>query len=839
MRTTALFLAGVCAAAFTTAAYAQASPDAQQRNLAIEGETGSGESNEIIVSARRRDERLQDVPQTVNVVTATDIDELNLRNFTDIATVVPGLTLSSNGSFSNSATVRGVSFNPEANGNNATVEFYLNDAPISSAFVFQSMFDVGQFELLRGPQGTLRGRAAPSGSMTLTTRRPNLSEPGVTANLSYTSTHAFEGEFALNVPVVKDVLGVRIAGVYNNQDGNEVRSIRAETDPAYFPDPYATTKGIRASATFAPTEWATFQFMYQGLKFRNLDYGQVVSASFVPNSPANVPVESRVIAPFDRLGITNPSAAGQDQQAYVGNIDIRFAGQKLSYVGSYNTNTMYSIDSKDPADYFAPPRFPLVSRAVTDQVGQAPACVTNILATGIPTSSDTYYGCTLSMAKRKSHEVRLSSEDRIAGIFDYVIGALYDHNENPTRLTTEQPAVQSNTTPGNTQLAPLQLSTTIRDSNSTERSIFANLTAHVGDHLELSGGLRYIHYEEASALVIPGSINFPREAVYHTTIYAGSIKYRVNDDLMFYGSIGTSWRPGAFAVGNFSVNQTPLERKFQQTDPETSRSYELGLRASFFDKRGRFNLSVYQQDFDNYVYRANPGVLYVNYRTATSASPRNFNFVSGVTARVRGLEAEASFQILPRWSISGNFAYADGNIKNSTIPCTDLNNDNIPDLNPVTPANAAALQALIPSGEHVAQCTGYSGRLLNAPKWNLSMRTEAGFTLANNVDAFARGLMTYRASTENDPNNSNDDIGGYALFNLYGGIRHPRGNWELMAFVKNIFNTQKILSLGGSPITQSVSFGNSSFQHPRGYYTINVTAPREVGITFRAAFGSR
>jgi iron complex outermembrane receptor protein len=840
MTSARILLLGISPLAFVAPAYAQESAPAQQANIEAESETGAAESNDIIVTARRRDERLQDVPTTVNVVTAAEIDKLNLRNFTDIQNVVPGLTLTSNGSFSNSATVRGVQFTPEANGNNATVEFYLNEAPISSAFVFQSMFDIGQFELLRGPQGTLRGRASPSGSITVTTRRPNLHEAGVVANLTYTDTNSFKGDFAFNVPIIQDVLGIRLAGVYNTSEGSQVRSIRAASDPAHFPDPYSRMEGIRASATFEPTDWASFQFMYQGIRSRNLGYGQVASASFAPTPRPGTIVEPIVITPTDRLAIGNPGAGGSDQNVYVGNITLRFAGQKLSYVGSYNTQRIYSLGGSDAADYFGPPRFALVDRAIADQAGQYPACVENVRATGLPISSDDFYQCTLSRGIRKSHEVRLSSEERLGGMFDYVVGALYDHNDNPTRLTTENPAVTSVNPPGNTQLVtPLSLRTTIRDSQSTERSIFGNVVAHVGDHLELSGGLRYIHYQDESALIIPGSINFPRKNDYTATIYSGSIKYRLNENLMFYGSIGTSWRPGAFAVGDFSVNQSPAETRFTQTDPETSKSYELGLRSSFLNNRGRLNLSVYQQDFDNYVYRANPGVLYVNYRTATSRVPSNFNFIAGVPARVRGIEADASFQILPRWSISGNFAYADGKIINGTIPCTDLDRNNIPDLNPTTPANADALAALLPAGENLAQCTGYNGRLLNVPKWNMSMQSEAGFTLTGNADGFVRGLMTYRPATENDPNNTNDDVGGFALFNLYAGIRHPEGRWELTAFAKNIFNTQKILSFGGSPISQSVPVGNSSFLHPTGYYSVSVTAPREVGVTFHAAFGSR
>src|SRR3546814_10786012 len=88
--------------------------------------------------------------------------------------------------YTTAATIRGASFQVES-GSSPTVEFYLNDAPIQSNSLFNSMFDVGQIEVLRGPQGTLRGRASPSGSITVTTQKPDLYESGGYRSEEHTS----------------------------------------------------------------------------------------------------------------------------------------------------------------------------------------------------------------------------------------------------------------------------------------------------------------------------------------------------------------------------------------------------------------------------------------------------------------------------------------------------------------------------------------------------------------------------------------------------------------------------------------------------------------------------
>ncbi len=96
-----------------------------------------------------------------------------------------------------------------------------------------------------------------------------------------------------------------------------------------------------------------------------------------------------------------------------------------------------------------------------------------------------------------------------------------------------------------------------------------------------------------------------------------------------------------------------------RSSPEESTSYEAGLKTSFLEERAAFNLSVFHQEFDNYVYR-DSNVYFVNYRrlTPTIVAPEvgTFAFVAGVPATVDGAEAEVSFQIKPLWRVTGNGA---------------------------------------------------------------------------------------------------------------------------------------------------------------------------------------
>ncbi len=604
-----------------------------------------------------------------------------------------------------------------------------------------------------------------------------------------------------------------------------------------------TRKAVHASLRFEPTDWLAFNFMYQTLDQKNTSYTQVDPRSLVTGEAQS----GDLIRPYDFSSFEDQGSRNRrEMDIYIWNADVRFAGQRLSYSGAANEQDIAIVGQSDNGDYFSPQRFASAERAFRDPTGYAAVCQEQGRRVDLVPTNQNYYQCTHTDARRRSHELRLASEERIFGMFDYVIGAFYDYNDTPSRLTQETPLLAAPTVLAAVNLTPIE-----RNGDSTEKSAFGNLTAHIGEALELSGGVRYIEYENFSSIKVNGAYPTPdTKDQDSTTIYTGSVKYRFNDDVMVYATVGTSWRPGVRVIGNFSANITPRELGFLNLDPEESTSYEAGIKTTFLDDRGMFNLSVYQQDFDDYVYRGS-SVFYINYRrlTPTIVVPEaaSLNFVAGVPVTVRGVEAEASFQILPRWSSRGNISYADGKIKNGTIACNDLNGDGVPDTLTAAPT-LAQLQSSLAPGQNVAQCQ-FGGRSTFAPEWSANLQTEASMELTPRMDGFVRGLATYTPSNSRDPSNAFDNVGSYAMVNLYAGVRDPDGQWEVSLFAKNIFDEKIVLGSGASPLTTNLTtlrFGPggavigstaSSFAAP--YYSVNVLPEREIGINLRVGFGSR
>ncbi|CAN7653408.1 TonB-dependent receptor [Phenylobacterium sp. LjRoot219] len=752
--------------------------------------------SEIVVTARRKAESLQEVPQTVNAVTGATLEKLNIRQFEDVQAVVPGLNLTAGTSgFTTAATIRGAPFQAES-GAQPTVAFYLNDATIQSSYAFQSMFDVGQIEVLRGPQGTLRGQSAPSGSITLTTRRPSLGDFGGFGNLTINDQHGRNLNGAVNAPIIADMLGFRIAGIIDDSQGNGIGSINSPTHPS------SKTWAVRPSLRFEWNDALTVDLMYQHLEKKVISFEQVVSVSTLdPSQPVGT---QPILHADDYAGITDDFGAfKQKQDLFTANAEYRFAGQKLSYVGSFTKTDLRQFSSQDAANAF----------------------------TGIVFRQNLH-----SRSKQTTNELRLSSDQPLfGGLLDYTVGG-YQQDFNPPNDLTQVSAV----TLGGRFIRAVETPVS-RRGKSHERSIFGNATLHIGESTELSGGLRKLWYRDSNTLIVSGRpvLNDKKDKA-EATLYNVSLSHRFTSDFMVYGNTGSAFRPGPFVIGVFRPLTPTLERHIDLAN-EKSKSYEIGFKSTFFDKRVLFNAAAFHQDFNNFIQRGQQ-VYYVNLNQL-GPTVGNFNFGNSVDAKIDGVDIDASWQVMQGLNISGAFSYAKSKIKNQPIACNDLNGDGVPEVLTQAPT-IAQLQAAT-GAEGLSECVT-NGPLQFIPKWNLTLQGEYARPVNEQMDGYIRGLFTYRPKTNGDPNNRNDAVDGFGLLNLYTGVRSRDGGWEVALYAKNIFNTTKVLTADASIVGTSVQvLQPPTFQTAQAstitapYVRVTTTPPREVGINLRYAFGSR
>lgn len=827
-------LGGVSLLTFSSAAFAQ--------NIPVKPDDASAESgNEdpiIIVEARRRDESLQNVPLTINAVTSETIEKLNLRTFQEITSVVPGLSLTPNANgIGSSSSMRGINHDVNASGENGTIQYYYNDAPVGSNLVLQAMYDIGQIEVLRGPQGTLRGKATPSGSITVGLHKPDLSEAGAAISLTGGSDSVKNLQGAINVPIIADKLAVRVAGLYDFNRGNRVRSINSTIDPE------RETLSLRASVRAEPFDFLKLGFVFQTLNAESTQFDQMESTSLF--DPASVPSTNAqnygTITLEDRASVmAYPRRISQDFKFYGWNAELDLYGQSLIYVGSRQVSKFSPVTPSDTTNFF-------------------PALA--------PASNNVTEGASTS------HEVRLQNQDRVAGIFDYVLG--YFRQSGHTEIVHVAPSVLrffGQIAPGVTfplPVAPFVNNTPIYIApRGSETSFFGNLTAHLGEATEISAGLRRIksigrdaglyigctraRFAAGTCTVTPGTGSNNDET---KTIYNASIRHRFNDNLMVYAATGSSWRPPVHAIGDFSTQYSPLETKHTALVSETSKSYEIGMKSDWFDRKLTFNASVYHQEFKNYPYRAGTGIYFVNRESSGAFTRGQFNFVSAVPVKVNGVEAEITFRPSSRFNLSSIVNYSKSKIGNALLACTDaLNNatgavgsDGQPDL--VAPTLAQLQTAY--GTEHLAECPSTGGPATFLPKWSGSVQAEYNVPVGDNASGYLRGLLSWRGKSQVDPTNRFDDVGAYGLLNLYAGLRDPDGAWEVSLYGKNIANVTKITSREATPLstnTVNVLLGAPTFRTPVGtsssvftsrYSGVTVTPAREFGVNLRFAIGSR
>lgn len=794
--------------ALTTPVFAQ---DTVAGDSAAQGvDEGAAGGEDIVVTARRRDENVQDVPLVVNAVTSESLAKLNIREFQDVASLVPGLSLGSSAiGIGTQASLRGVSYDVTASGNNGTIEFYVNDAPTSSAIVFQSLFDVTQIEVLRGPQGTLRGRASPSGSITVTTHRPDLNEVGGYINMTGTTLSAINVNAAVGVPIIKDVLALRVAGVYEENDGNRVHSINNGINP------FVKTKGARASLRFDPTQSLSFNASYTKTVRDVLQFDQVESANL---AQSGLPASPTLIRAEDRLAVAvRPRTYRQDFEVFNWQGEYRFAGQKLNYVGSHNTQRYTSVDPNDKGLAFASPPF-------------VPA-----LALGAQTTN--------TVSTQETHELRLSSDDRLFGMVDYVVGGLINKANSPTVLNTQTPIFVGAFVP--VAYAALVNTPVVRSGKMLERSLFGNLTVHIGEGTEISGGLRYINYTESASLAVAG-LDVPAGRrtgdAQNTWIYSASLKHRFSDSFMVYANFGTSWRPGGTTnaiVDRNNQYKSPQLERYLFPAAEKSKSYEIGFKSDWFDRRLKLNVTGYLQNFENFAY-SSPNVYAIsttdptnNNANARSVSIFTPAFAVGVPVQVKGVEAELAWNT-DHFSAGATVSYSLAKIKNGVIPC-NVYGGNVPTVADIEAASG---------GETFALCT-VNSRAGTLPPFSATLQAEYNMALSGRVDGYLRGLTSIFGASQNDPGNPLDNVSAYALVNLFAGIRDPDGMWDVGFFVKNLFDTTRVLSRNDSPYSAPYQLINpigtpiGSGSAVSTYRGITMTPPREFGLNVKYSFGAR
>uniref|UniRef100_UPI003F69141D TonB-dependent receptor plug domain-containing protein n=1 Tax=Asticcacaulis taihuensis TaxID=260084 RepID=UPI003F69141D len=288
----------------------------------------------VVVTATKRKESLQTVPMSVDAVTGDTLAKLNVQKFEDVQKLSPGLVLNAADGRGQNVSLRGVTFDPDT-GASPTVQVYWNETPISTSDAFRSLFDISQVEVLRGPQGTLRGQTSPAGAITIATQRPNLHRFEGTYNQTFGSRSQMNSQLGVSIPLIQDKLAIRLAGVYDYSENgvHNVINDRDNSDMAH---------GGRISLLYKPVSNFEILLVHQQLNDTNVNYQVAVG------TPVSGQANGPTLMASNRASVTEGMYDFRSHSQLTSlNVSWDLRGQRLSYIGGLQQGREEDLRDQD------------------------------------------------------------------------------------------------------------------------------------------------------------------------------------------------------------------------------------------------------------------------------------------------------------------------------------------------------------------------------------------------------------------------------------------------------------------------------------------------------------
>ena len=688
---------------------------------------------EVVVTAQRREQNLQDVPISVSAFSADAVEANMFQDVTDYVVRTPNASWTSVGSRSRrELSIRGASnlLNVNRTMRPSTVAFYLDDFSIVGSSGNPPVMDVERIEVLRGPQATYFGRNALAGGVNMTSKKPHNELAGsVMADYSRFDTIDVEG--IVNLPIVKDVLAMRGNIKYSESDGNikNINAVGGGNDSKYE---YA-----RAIIRFTPTEDLTVDItgtlvseaagMREGVptgvfsNFGNFLY-QRDSIRFpdANNDGIREPLHDGVgFYPENRnrVNFDHPQNVGTNYRMITGRVDYELGNFLFTSISGYIDSDFYLNGDVDGSSIDAWNEFRNIER-------------------------DSF-----------SQEIRIQNTDD--GRFQWNIGGLYAEDNGNFRS-------QTFTGVDNGFGAPKGIA--VSDGNDFEGTetwaVFGQFDADFTENLSVSLGGRYseetldadVNYLAATfrqiATVKQKFTNFsPRFAV----------NYGVTDDINLYGTISKGFKSAGIntdaAIISLETGSEELTRFFE---PETMWNYEVGVKADLFDNRLRVNAAAFymkwtdmQADFLQFV--------------VIDGALAGFDIVSNAESAIsKGVEVSLTALPIDNFMVNLDVGYLSSKFDEAVIFIEGENRV----LNGV--------------------------RTPLAPEWTMSADAEYMFNISPTYDGFARLEWTYRDGTKTNVAGLIHDSfpyysPSYDFFNLRAGIRHK--NFTITGYAENLFDS--------------------------------------------------
>jgi outer membrane receptor protein involved in Fe transport len=603
-RITAIRAAWAGSTILAAATFAIAAPAAAQDGEAAA--STDGQLGTIIVTANRREENLQDVAVSAEILDQGRVDTIfsAAGDVTALAGSVPGLNVeSSNGRVAPRFYIRGLGNTDFDLAASQPVSVLLDDVVLENVTLKSfPMFDVERIEVLRGPQGTLFGRNTPAGIVKVDSVKPSF-ETDIRGSLSYGSFDTVALNGAVGGAIVDDVLAFRIAAqlqrrsdwIDNGFTGQE-NALGGFTDFA-----------VRGQLLFNPTERAS---ILASVNFRDLEGTSTIFRANILG-----PGNNKLNANYDRRTVFYDAGGGNPS-------DYQQFGATLTASYEFDGVTLTSITSHWSSEGS--------SRGDIDGGFVTRDALGNVTATGpgfIPFESDTQDSLDLNQT---TQEVRLASNGD--GPLTWQVGGFYFNSDFDV------------TTVGFTFPPPV----TVNHTNDAW-ALFGQMSYALTDAVKVTGGLRYTD-DQKDFFVRSGAAPQPVSVGDNRLSWDIALFADVSDDASVYAKIANAFRGPTIQGRDVAFFNPP-----SVAQSEKIMSYEAGFKTELADRRVRLNGAVFYYTVEDPQF------------TAVGGAGNLVQLINANKGKAYGFELDSAFQITPNFLVTLGAAYNNTEIKDRNL----------------------------------------------------------------------------------------------------------------------------------------------------------------------------
>jgi len=663
--------------------------------------------DEIIVTATRREQRLQDVPVAVTAVSGEELAQSGVREVTDIQYLAPNVSFSSTNPTANGGgyQIRGVGTQSYLGGVEQTVGLVVDGVVVglSRDPGATGFSDIERIEVLRGPQGTLFGKNTSAGVIQIVTRGARLGETSGDLTLAYGERDEVIARGSANLPLGEDA-AVRLSGFYQSQAG---------AIPNLLNDWHVGDReswGVRGKLRWEPSDALTVQATVEHQESFSRD-------AHILHTLGTNPLYNSQFTRFPVQPGPGVFVSFQDGD-WTAKTKLNAASLQLDY--ELGSHTVTSITG-----------YREVKTLQLADIDAAPIDIFNNSDGGVDSSQFT-------------QEVRLTSPS--GERLEYVLG-LYYYDTDITGWAAQYGAFY-----GRFGL-PVVLGGGRRDEEVSQRSAaaFGQGTFALTDTLKVIAGLRYTHDKVSGSMTVT-PLPFPAIPSGAAIPYDGSAKA---DDLS--GRIGLQYQPSrdlmvfaTFATGYKGPALDGTGGIVREIRPETVESYEAGVKSTLLDGRMTLNGSIYLSDFSDFQAQA----------LDTSVTPPSFVMSNAGLMRAKGVEVESTLKVTPEFTLSANAAYNDAEYREYFGACYTGQ--------PLSGVVGVGCYVDPATG---LQTANYAGeRLANAPKWSYAVRGAYERELANGLTVDASAMWSWRSDANAVTADPRAVVDAYGILNASIGI---------------------------------------------------------------------